>query len=142
MIGEHLPLHDHTARYCPRSKIFEDGTVSPTAFHLRSNERYVSVEWLEALNQPTRTDEIRQVVKILSTKLGLGTSAKIAITHVGTVCQHVREVSGFQIRVLHEPEPNDPAHSGIYDTAQDEMQIAELIVEKIEETWPVRDLMT
>jgi len=138
MTGEHLPFHDCTGRYCPGSKISEDGRVSPTAFHLRPGESYLSVEWLEFLNQPTRTDEIRKVVKILSTKLRVGASAQIAVTNVGGVCRHVVESLGIQIRFLNEPEPDDPAHSGIHDTDQDEMLIAELIVEKIVEAHPVR----
>jgi hypothetical protein len=39
---------------------------------------------------------------------------------------------------LHEPEPDDPAHSGIHDIAQDEILIADLIAEKVEETYPVK----
>ncbi len=60
MQGEHLPLQDHTARYCPGSKLNENG----------------------------------------------GAAA--------------------------------PAHSGIHDTAADEMMIAELITEAVEETRPVQ----
>jgi len=139
MTGESLPSQDHTARYCPRSRLLEDGMVSGTAFYLRAGEQYVSVEWLECLNQPTRRHEIRTVVGILAQKLRIKASAVIAVTNVGEVCTHVSEASGFQIHFLHEPEPNDPAHSGIHDTSQDEMLIAELIVEKVTETYPVGD---
>lgn len=138
MTGEHLPFHDCTGRYCPGSTILEDGRVSPTAFHLRPGESYLSVEWLEFFNQPTRADEIRKVVEILSTKLRIGASAQIGVTNVEDVCRHVVKSSGVQIRFLHEPEPGDPAHSGIHDTDQDEMLIAELIVEKLVEAHPVR----
>ena len=100
MTGEHLPFHDYTGHYCLGSKISEDGRVSPTAFHLRSGESYLSVEWLALLNQPNRIDEIRKVVKILSTKLRVGVSAKIAVTNVGGVCRHVVEALGIQLRFL------------------------------------------
>jgi len=98
----------------------------------------VSVEWLEALNQLTRSDEIQAVVSLLSAKLNLGASARIAVTNVGQVCRYVADAAGLSIRFLHEPEPADPAHSGIYDTRQDEMLIAELIAEMVIETFPVR----
>jgi len=138
MQGEHLPLQDHTARYCPGSRIAENGKPAPAAFHLRKGEPYLSVEWLEYLGQPGRPDEIRAVIEILSKKLRLGASARIAVLGVGAVCAHVRKETGYSIRVLHEPEPDDPAHSGIHDTAADEMMIAELIAEAVEETHPVQ----
>lgn len=141
MTGASLPSQDHTARYCPRSRLLEDGTVSGTAFYLRPGEPYVSVEWLECLNQPTRRHEIRMVVGILAQKLRIKASAVIAVSNVGDVCAHVSEASGFQISFVHEPEPDDPAHSGIYGTDQDEMMIAELIAEKATESYGVRSFL-
>lgn len=134
----HLPQQDHTARYCPRSKLTEDDIPAPTAFHLRRGETYLSVEWLESLNQESRNEAIAEVIAILSGKLRLGATAKLAVLNVGHVCRYVREASMYSIRFVHEPEPEDPAHSGIHDTAQDEMLIAELIIEKVEEIYPVK----
>lgn len=138
MQGEHLPLQDHTARYCTGSKIAENGNVAPAAFHLRKGESCLSVGWLECLGQSERPDEIRAVIDILSKKLRLGSSARIAVLGVGAICSHVRKETGYLIRILHEPEPIDPAHSGIHDTAANEMMIAELIAEAVEETYPVQ----
>ncbi len=137
-MARHLPLDDHTVRYCPGSKLMEDGRPAPTAFHLRRGETYLSVEWLEALNQENRNEAIADVIAILSRKLRLGSSARLAVLNVGQVCGHVREASLYSLRFLHEPEPDDPMHSGIHDTAQDEMLIAELITEKIEEIYSVK----
>ena len=136
MQGVHLPLQDHTARYCPGSRLAENGKPAPAAFHLKKGESYLSVEWLESLGQPGRLDEIRAVIDILSKKLRLGASARIAVLGVGAVCSHVQKETGYLIRFLHEPEPDDLAHSGIHDTAADEMMIAEIIAEAVEETYP------
>lgn len=141
MTGEVLPSQDHTARYFPRSKLLEDGSVSAVAFYLRPGESYVSVEWLECLNQPTRRREIRAVCDIMARKLNVRPSAGIAVTRVGEVCAHVAEGSGFKIRFVSEPEPDDFAHSGIYATDQDEMMITELIAEKATEIYTVREFL-
>ncbi len=138
MKGEHLPYEDHTARYCPGSKIEDNGRIAPTAFHLRRGEPYLSVEWLEHLGQSDRSEEIQAVIAIFSQKLHLGSSARIAVLEVGSVCGYVRKETRYSIRFLHEPEPDDPAHSGIHNTAQDEMLIAELIAEKVDEAYPVK----
>ena len=90
MQGEHLPLRDHTARYCTGSRIAENGKPAPAAFHLRKGGSNLSVEWLEYLGQSERPDEIRAVIDILSKKLRLGSSARIAVLGVGAICSHVR----------------------------------------------------
>lgn len=99
MKGEHLPVQDHTARYCPGSRLAENGKPAPVAFHLRKGEPYLSVEWLEYPGQPGRLDEIRAVIEILSKKLRLGSSARLAVLGVGAVCDHVRKETGYSIRV-------------------------------------------
>jgi len=135
MKGERLPPGDHIARYCGGSHISEDGSVAPTAFHLRPAEEYVSVQWLEYLRQMDRLSEIREVRRIFDEKLKLGISARIAVLNCGEVCTHVEQASDVSIRVLHEPTSDDLSHSGRHDTAQDEDLVAELIVEKILETY-------
>lgn len=100
------------------------------------------MEWLECLNQPNRRQEMGAVVGILARKLQIKASAVIPVTHIVEVCNYVAEASGFSIRFRHEPEPDDPAHSGIYGTDQDEMMIAELIAEKATEMYAVKEFLT
>ena len=56
MKGDHLPANDHVVRYCAGSKLAEDGTPLAAAFFLRRNEKYLSVEWLEYLQQHAKDD--------------------------------------------------------------------------------------
>lgn len=136
MKGDRLPPQDHIARYCGGRQISEDGQVAPTAFHLRSGEDYLSVQWLEILEQPDRIAEISEVRRVLGLSLRIGSIAQIAVLNVGNVCNHVEKAAGLSIRVTHEPFPGNLSHSGIHDTAQDETLISELIVERILETHP------
>lgn len=136
MKGDRLPPQDHIARYCGGRQISEDGLIASTAFHLRRGEIYLSVQWLESLEQPYRTATMREVRRVLGLSLNMGSTGRIAVLSVGEVCTHVEQASGFAISVLHEPFPDDPSHSGIHDTAQDEDLIAELIAEKVQETHP------
>ena len=138
MKDDPLPHRDHIARYCGGSHINEDDTIAPTAFHLRrnKNEEYLSVDWLEILNQPDRISEIEAVRGVISQRLRLGKTSKIGILNVGEVIDYVIDGSGLSIQILHKPVPNEPSHSGIYDTDQDEERIAELIAEKVYEIYP------
>lgn len=136
MMDDPLPPGDHVARFCKGKFISEDDHVEPGAFMLRKDEGYLSVQWLERLGKPSRREEISEVRKILSGHLKIRRPSKIAVLNVGKTCDHVAQVSGWNIRMLHNPEPNDCAHSGIYGTNQNHELIAELITETIQEIHP------
>jgi hypothetical protein len=132
MKGDELPSSNHVSRYCGGIHIAEDGRILPTAFHLRPQDESVSVNWLESLQQNDRASQIREVRQRLEIKLR--NTAKIAVLNVGEASEHVRK-GGFEIRILHEPKPNDDSHSGIFGIHQNELVISMLIAEKISETY-------
>ncbi len=140
MKGDALPQQDHVSRYCKGTACTEDGQVTGAAFQLRQNEEYLSVNWLEYLQQPHREEEIREIRRILSSKLALGHSARIAVLNVGQTISFVRAESpdGRNLRILHDPKQNDPSHSGIYDLRHDDDLIAELMAEVVREIYPAR----
>ncbi len=136
MTGDPIPPSDHVARYCPGSTIAPGGRVSGTAFRLRAGEEYLSVNWLEFFNLPSRAHQIAEVRRILDTKLTLGRTAKIAVLNVGEITNNVREQNpdGSEVSVRHEPLDDDPSHGGIFDVNSD--LIADLIAEIISEAHP------
>ena len=144
MKDDALPESDHVSRYCGGGTLSESGDVTGTSFLLRPDDEYLSVNWLEFLNLDGRQAEIEEVRRVLSTKLNLRATAKIAALNVGEVIRHVIEGSpdNRTLRILHRPdEPPclpDPSHSGIFDTRENEQLIAELISEKVLETYPTQ----
>jgi hypothetical protein len=136
MTDDHLPSGDSVARFCDRRYISENDDVEPGAFMLRKDEEYLSVQWLEYLGKSSRQEEISEVGRILSGYLKIRRPSKIVVLNVGKTCDHVSQISGRNIRMLHKPEPNDCAHSGICGTNQDHELIAELITETIQEIHP------
>jgi len=137
MKGDELPGTDHVTRYCRG-----DAAGSPASFLLRGGESYLSVNWLEFLKKTDRNEEIIEVKKVLSKKLKLGSTARIAVLNVKKTRAHVLQESfdSREINFKHEPEsPNDESHSGIHNTrCEDEMLIAELIFETIIEEYPAK----
>jgi hypothetical protein len=136
-----IPDHDHVARYCSYTKTSEvDGSVQATAFMLRPNEYFLSVNWLEYFNCLDRKSEIVEIQKIYSINLDVGSRAKIAVLNVGKVCNKVFEESDDHriLNVIHDPLENDPSHSGIYNLKQNDVLIAELIRETICEAYSAR----
>jgi hypothetical protein len=143
MEADRIPGQNHIARYCKPTQV-QDEQVAATAFMLRKGEKCLSVNWLEFLNRPNRENELTELRRIYSAKpLQVGAKGKIAILNVGEVCEKVRKESpdSRNLDILHDPEPNDPSHSGIYNLREDDELIAELIREAIRETYPARAQM-
>lgn len=140
MKGDPVPDPDHVARYCGGVHINEDGSVNGAAFRLRPGEQSLSINWLEFLNLLTRDDEAREIRWVLSTKLRLGATAKIAVLNVGQLRGYVASESPDKrnLRILHEPEPDNPSHSGIFNLSPDDDLIADLVADIIQETYPVK----
>ncbi len=67
--------------------------ITGASFQLRADDEYLSVNWLEFLGLGDRDSEIGEIRRVLSTKMNLGSTAKIAVLNVGNVKDHVRENS-------------------------------------------------
>lgn len=131
--GDHLPGKDHVVRYCPGSKLDENGNPLGTAFFLRRGEKYLSVEWLEFLSHTNRTEAMAGVTAILSKKLRVTSASGLAVLNVGDTCTAVQRGAGRSLRILHQPSKQDAAHAGIFDTSEGEMIVAEILAESVGE---------
>jgi hypothetical protein len=142
MKGDPVPDRDHISRYCSATRCTETGDVTGAAFMLRPNDRYLSVNWLEFLQLASREEEIREIRRVLSSQLTLGTYAKIAVLKVGDVRNRVLNESpdSRNLSVLHEPvDEDDPSHSGIYGMGVEDQLLADLIAEVILDTYPAQE---
>lgn len=139
MKGDPISDQDHISRYCSAMHCTENGQVTGTAFQLRQIEEYLSVNWLEFFHLADRQKEIREVRKGL--RLKLGAKAKIAVLNVGEAINYVRTQSpdARNLKVLYEPEEDDPSHSGIHGFRYDDHLIADLIAETVQEVYPARE---
>ncbi|MBU1206812.1 MAG: hypothetical protein KKH04_07795 [Proteobacteria bacterium] len=129
MKGDKIPDQHHIARYCKPTHA-PDGQIQATAFMLRLGEENLSINCLELLNCSGRENEVAQLQTIYATKLSVGARAKIAVLNVGEVRNHVLDESPDRrnLKVLHDPQSEDPSHSGIYNLREDDELIAELIL--------------
>ena len=141
MKGQSIPDSDHIARHCSTSTA-PDGEVQATAFMLRKGEEYLSVNWLEELNCPDRTSEACALQDVYARKLTrVGAGARIAILNVGILRTKVENEGPDRriLRVLHEPQPDDSSHTGIYGIPYENQEIvAELIAQVVLENHPAR----
>ena len=130
------PLH------CSAARCTESGEVTGTAFQLRPQDDFLSVNWLEFLQLSSRDEEVNEIRKVFSLKLKrVGTKSKFAVLNVGKLIEYVRINSPDrrELSVLHEPEDIDPSHSGVFGFSLDDDMIADLIAQVVSETYPAKE---
>ncbi|MBI2231658.1 MAG: hypothetical protein HYU46_21485 [Deltaproteobacteria bacterium] len=141
MKDQPIPDSDHVARHCKTSTV-EGDEIMATAFMLREGEEALSVNWLEELKCSDRASEVRELQDLYARKMTrVGAGARIAILNVETLQTEVENESPDRrlLRVLHEPELDDPSHAGIYGIPYDDREIvAELIARVVLEIHPAR----
>jgi hypothetical protein len=145
MKGDQIPGGDHIARYCGGANVHEDGTIDGAAFRLRKRpdswEGYLSVNWLEYLGPAERLRQIEKLRQVFLNKpFKLGAKVKFAVHEVAALCEYVRRKSPDrrELRVLHEPFPDDDSHCGIFSLEPEDDLIADLIAEVVREVHPAR----
>lgn len=131
MNGDILPDQDHVSRLCAPSQLDEAGHPTASAFRLRADEEYLSVNWLEYLNLPELEDQLAEVTRVLRTKRKVPATARLARLHVGLSRARVSAgtAGSVNLQFRHVPEelPSDPSHSGIDDLPHDHLAAAELL---------------
>ena len=138
MKGDPLPDRDHISRYCRFTTLVND-QPSGASFMLRPAEEFLSVNWLEFFGVEGRQEQMTQVRKDI--RLKLAPRAKFAVLDVGNVIEYVKENGPDNriLSVLHEPNEDDPSHSGIHGYGLEDDWIADLISEVVQETHPAKE---
>ena len=106
---------------------------------------YLSVNWLEFLGLSDRAAQFDEVRRVLTSKRGVGASARLAVLSVGQARVAVRANShdNALLSFLHEPEmepgrPQDASHAGIYGIPADDNTIPEILATTILDVHPAR----
>lgn len=134
MKNDHLPFDNHISRYC-KPKTLSEEKPTGASFMLRENEQHLSVNWLEHNGMPSREEQIAHIRK--SINLQLAKTGKLAVLNVGSMLEYVKSNSdNSSISVLHEPLPDDESHSGVFGYSHEDDLIADLIADKVLETYP------
>lgn len=140
MKGDPLPETNHISRLCLK-KTIQNGEIEWSAFLPRKEppEDSLSVNWLEYLELDTRTSEVSELWNIYSRKFRSLRGTQIAILRVGEVKEQILKNTPDRriLRILHDPDSrfNDPSHSGIYDLTPNDLEIGELIRQKVLEKY-------
>ena len=124
MKGDPLPEDHHIARYCKPFTVGENGLPTVSAFRLRADEGFLSVNWLEYFREKDFKTSIEEVRSAVSRSLTLKPNGRIAVLNVAAVKSTVRESTGHSLRIIHMPSDADESHSGILGYGPDDFSVA------------------
>lgn len=135
----YLPDEHHVLRYVPWARLRKDedenviGVLS-VAFRLRANEQYLSVTWAEFFQCPTHQENIHAAVKaVRASDLEVKPKSGFAVGNVGAIKKMcIERPKKHKIRVIHEEEPDNKAHTAMRGWPDDDEDLLELLAE---DTW-------
>ena len=128
--GSNLPDADHVMRYVPWTKLRRDENDNVIgflgeAFKLRDEEQSLSLNWLGYFSGH-RNEQVRQSVEMFRRIRSVGAKSAYGIANVAQI-KAVCDSAGARVRVVYEPEDENPAHSGIRRLPRDDMGLLDAL---------------
>ncbi len=104
----------------------------PDAFRMRAGEDSLSVTWIEFFESKTFLNQIADAANAIRESMTVRTKSAFAHGNVGEIKQCCKTVGGNKIRIVHEPETDNPAHAAIRRMPTDN---EDLLIEFATECW-------
>ena len=114
MQDDPIPGEHHVTRYCSPVRV-DDGAPMASAFELRTDEQFLSVNWLECWGDAPVTEALEWVRHEVGRGLQLREGGVFAILNVDDVKVAVTRITGAAPRVTHQPTPIMQSHAGVFD---------------------------
>ena len=96
-----------------------------SAFALRANEEYLSVNWLEFFGSLERETAVQSIRGVFHSKgYRLRRNGRFAILNIEDIRELSHEIGKSSLRVEHLPLENDASHAGILGYTADDFSIA------------------
>ena len=135
MTGDIFPDADHVSGYCKPSAVDRQGRPMAAAFLPRSDEEFLSVNWLEYCG----LSDLEAAVGHLRTQFqgrgyGLRRNGRLAVLNVGTAKAAVSQQLQRQLRIDHQPRVGDESHAGIHGYSSTDLTVAAELALAIHET--------
>lgn len=129
MPSNYLADDDLAVRYVAHAKLRrdEDGVVlGPLgeAFKMRDNEEYLSVTWCEYF-EGSVDERTRCAIEAIRRSFNCRPSGHFARGIVGEIRKLVEERGRTKLRIIHEPEEDNPAHAAVRHWPRDDFDLLE-----------------
>jgi hypothetical protein len=125
MATTYLPPEHHVIRYVPWARLRRDENEQV----IGDNEEYLSATWLEYFPAASRQQMIIDAVHcIRASKIDVRPRSGFAIGQVQKIqARCLADPKAYKIRVVHEPEDDNPAHTALRRWPENNDQLLELL---------------
>lgn len=133
-----LPPEHHVVRNVPWARLRKDDAdpekvvgVLGEAFKLREiDEGILSSTWVEYFAGAPNEKTESAIKALRASKLKIAPKSGFVVGKVGLIAE-IAAVKGYTIRVLHEPEDDNKAHTAIRRWPNDDMEFFELLASEV-----------
>jgi hypothetical protein len=133
MPTDYIPPDHSLVRYVPWARLRKDESdevlgVLGSSFKLRQNEDYLSATWMDYFGG-TRAERIEKSVHaIRNSRISVRPKSGFAIGVIENICTACeRHTKPHRLRVIHEPDGDNKAHTAVRGWPRDEDDLLELI---------------
>ena len=134
----YLPDNDHCVRYVPWARLRKDEDdnvigVLGAAFRLRDDEEYLSATWTEFFTGPTHNDRVTASIQaIRASQIDVRPKSGFAVGCVSKIKQACfDDPRRHRIRIIHQAEPDNPAHTALRGWPKDNDDLLNLLAEEV-----------
>lgn len=106
----------------------DDGKIDGAAFAVRRGESYLSLNCLDLISG-THDTRIEHLRGILRSRLNIKRTSLLAVLNVGKTKETVKELATLEF--VHEPEPDDVTHCGLYGLEYDDELVQDLVAQSV-----------
>jgi hypothetical protein len=129
-----LPPEHHVARHAKWTQLRKDGDdnvtgLLPEALRPDEGDSEISVTWCEYF-AGTSDEQFRRAVTAFNRDYRPSPKSRFAVGNVGAAHAAAAECD-VRIRIVHEPEGNNPAHSTIRRLPRDNEKLLSLLAERV-----------
>lgn len=130
----YVPPEHSLVRYVPFTRLRRDDNdnvlgVLAEAFVLRPDEEYLSATWLEYFDGERQAQIVAAVQTIRSSRLAVKPRSGFAIGNVHGIAAGCGKC-GCKIRVCHEPEDDNQAHTAVRRWPRENRDLFELMADE------------
>jgi hypothetical protein len=127
----HLPDADHVLRYAGQNRLQRNDSddvigLLPEAFRLGDGHDSLSVTWVEYFEGDC-PERIIKAVQAFRRSMSTGRNSAFGMANVGVVKRLCHDHIGSAVRILHEPEKDNPAHAAIHRYPRGDEVLMELL---------------
>ena len=111
-MSDEIPDVDFIVRYCSPNRV-KNNIIMPSAFKIRHNEDYLSVNWIpKNLDTQIGLERIRAILQYK--KFNIKADGRFVIFNIGIIKLYVHKLTGIKISICHKFSTSDSTHAGIF----------------------------